>query len=126
MAEQYIDLLIEDDDLKLDADGIPVMTSDKPSIVQDICHAIRESGYAINMIGERNSEKRALLQNKILTIVEDDTRIIPGTAKFYSDPINFKNNVAIYTIVADTYQYGKAKIQIEGNIASGTYSVKSR
>ena len=114
MAEiKYIDLKITDDDLALDSDGTPLTVSDKVSIVQDLCHAIRESGYAVNMIGERNRDMRRLLQQKILEVVENDTRIIPGTANFYEDTVNFVNGVGKYTIIADTYEYGQAQVGIE-------------
>ena len=120
---KYIDLLISDDDLTLDQDGLPQLTSDKPSIVQDICHAIRESGYVVNMIGERDREKRNLAQQNILNLVEDDERIKPGTAEIKENILS--HSEFMYLLSADTYEYGSVNITMETE-SDGSYKIKSR
>jgi len=76
----YIDLLIEDDDIATDAAGQPLLVTDRDVIAQDINHAVRESGLLSDLIGERNKQQRALIRKKLRTIVEDDSRIVPGTS----------------------------------------------
>jgi hypothetical protein len=82
MAEpKYQDLLIVGNDIALDAVGVPMGISDRPSIAQDIKHMIRESGLLVELIGERQADKWALNLSRLENLVESDTRIQPGTAK---------------------------------------------
>lgn len=103
---KYVDIKITDDDLAVNVSGGVEFVSDKESITQDIKHAIRESGYLVNLIGERSKDKRNLLQQKIIIIVEDDTRIIPGTVEMY------EANNERWIIEAETYEYGKVKLTV--------------
>ncbi|MDG9666723.1 DUF2590 family protein [Hahella sp. CR1] len=96
----FIDLHIVNNDISLDAIGVPQEISGRASIAQDIKHMIRESGLLVELIGERNPEKVALNLSRIETRVENDARIKPGTAKVTrTDP------ETVY-ITAKTLKYG--------------------
>lgn len=93
----HIDLLIENDEIKLDADGLPIMCSGVVSIGQDIIHAVRESGLAYQLIANRSSESRSTIETDIKLIVENDERIIPGTVEIIKSGIE-----GVFTISAAT------------------------
>jgi len=76
----YIDLLIENDDIATDEAGQPLFITDRDVIAQDINHAIRESGLLSDLIGERNLQRRAMVRKKLRTVVENDSRVTPGTS----------------------------------------------
>ncbi|WP_163832251.1 DUF2590 family protein [Spartinivicinus ruber] len=101
----YIDLLINENDLVLTIAGEPQLTSDRASIAQDIQHAIRESGLLVDMIGERHPEQRQRLIQELTLLVEDDERLIPGTIIFH------ESRQGRYLLTADTYDYGPVEIQ---------------
>lgn len=97
---RYWDLLIVDDDIGIDSSGCPLMISDRPSIAQDVKHLIRESGLLIELIGERDWERRRLNLNKLERLIDDDERIIPGTSRLIEvDP-------ELYLVTADSVHYG--------------------
>ncbi len=77
--QDWQDLLISDRDITLDAAGMPYTVVNKPSITQDICHMILESGVLVELIGERSESVWANHINRLETMVEDDVRIVPGT-----------------------------------------------
>lgn len=77
----YIDLLIENDELALDANGQPVRIYDRDVIAQDVRHRIRESLLLLSLVGERHKARRKLILNKIKIEVEKDSRIIPGSCE---------------------------------------------
>lgn len=77
---KYIDLLIVNDDVLLTDDGLPTLTDSRPSIAQDVKHMIRETGLLVELVAERDGEKRQLNYNRIIRNVDEDERIIPGTA----------------------------------------------
>ena len=80
-SEKYIDVLVTNDGIALDGFGLPILISGRASIAQDIKHMIRETGLLIKMIGERNPEKIRGFMIQIENKIEDDVRIVPGTAK---------------------------------------------
>lgn len=96
---KYTDILMQNDDIAIDRDNQAVIIEDRTVILQDLVHAIRESGYLVEMIAERGAERRGLLRNKIIDLVEEDTRIVPGTAKFSGEGEQ-------WTLFADTYEFG--------------------
>lgn len=98
---KYFDLKIEDDDLKRDENNQAVLVWDRDSIAQDIKHMIRETGLLVDMIGERNPERRRLLLQKITIEVERDERIVPGTVTITDD-----GSLERWTLHAETYEYG--------------------
>ncbi|MBO0197746.1 DUF2590 family protein [Vibrio sp. 1403] len=81
MSEQYIDLLVSEGGIDFDAGQQPIYTNNRNSIAQDIKHAILESGLLREMQAERNRALRADVLTQIEMLVEDDERIVPGTAE---------------------------------------------
>lgn len=75
----YSDLKITNDTLELDAGNQPVFIYDADVIIQDIRHAIRESGLIELLIAERNQKNRELVFNKLKMLVEEDERIEAGS-----------------------------------------------
>lgn len=76
-----IDLLIQDDDLVLSSIGEPALTKDADCIAQDLRHMIREKGYAVQLVAERNPVTIAATKKRIELEMEEDRRIYPGTAR---------------------------------------------
>ena len=103
----YKDVLITDDDLDIDGDDQAVIIYDLDVIVQDLIHAIRESGYLVEMVAERSDERRQLLIQKIILLCEDDKRIVPGTVTITADPENFTASKGKWALIADTYEFGE-------------------
>ena len=106
----HVDILITADDITLDAAGMPVFTSREASIAQDIKHMIRESGLLTQMIAERDPEKREMLETRIILLVEDDRRLIPGTINFELETPDYQNGEGRWFLTADTYQYGTLQV----------------
>lgn len=97
----YSDIFIENDDIAL-ADGEAVLIENRKVVLQDLIHAIRESGKLYELIAERDPERRRLIRNQIIEIVEEDVRIIPGTVKF-------EGAEREWHISGDTYEFGKLR-----------------
>lgn len=95
----YRDLQINNGDVVLDAGNNPSYLSDRAAIAQDIAHAILDNGLAHLLIGDRGTGVTADTRVKLKLLVEDDTRIVPGTVRIeqlqngqwwvYADTINF-------------------------------------
>lgn len=96
---QYVDLLIIDDDIALTLDGCPATVDGRASIAQDILHMIRETGLLLSLIGQRDQELRQSVLVQLAQAIEDDLRIIPGTAKIT------ESNPEKYWITAKTVDY---------------------
>lgn len=107
---KYIDIKIEDDDLATDVDGLPLFVSDQDSIIQDIKHMIRESGYLISLVAERSPESRQMWIQNIILLIEDDERIIPGSVQMYPATTGDATE-GRWTIEADTYEYGTFNLE---------------
>lgn len=105
--KKYFDLKIVDDALAVDLDGLPQQVWDLDSITQDLKHAIRESGLLVKLIGDRSSELRQLALQDIVLLVEDDTRIIPGTCE-----IEETSTVGTYNLTAQTYEFGSVNLEV--------------
>ena len=75
----YIDLLIADGDLVLDAGGQPVLVEDRACVAQDLMHMILDSFLLTEMIGNRDKMDRRRIMVEISKMVDDDVRIIPGS-----------------------------------------------
>lgn len=83
MADSYpvhIDLKITNDDVELDSSSQPVFIYDVDVVIQDIRHAIRESGLLEKLIAERSFKHRSLVFNQLKILVENDERIEPGSS----------------------------------------------
>ncbi len=108
-TNQWQDILITDRDITLDPAGIPELVISRPSITQDIVHMIMDSGLLIELVGERSHSKWAGNMSKIETLVEDDTRIIPGTIQ-----INWSNREKIYLFAESIVGDIEVGIDVEG------------
>ena len=101
MSAKYIDLLISNDDLTPDAGGIPEKIADRASIAQDLVHMIRESGLLTEMLANR------LNMIKVTLAVDDDERIVPGTAEIT------ETSLGTYLLTAETVDYGPLSLALE-------------
>ena len=99
----YTDLHIKNGDVMLDAGHNPIYLIDRDVIAQDITHAIIESGLAHLLISERNSGITADTKTQIQILVEDDTRIMPGTVKVEKNEL--KNGE--WWVTAQTIEFGE-------------------
>lgn len=104
---KYLDLHIIDDDITPDAGGLPLKLSGRASIAQDIVHMIRERGYLTAMLAERSSRLRRELMVKITIDVDDDPRIIPGTARIE------ESTPGTLWLTAATVDYGEIGLALE-------------
>lgn len=77
----YVDLLIHENDFALDASNQPLPVTDRACIAQDIGHMIRESGLLVTLVAERNRLKQRDCIQQMELKVENDIRLVPGTAK---------------------------------------------
>ncbi len=100
MMEQYIDLLVASGGIDFDAGQQPIYTSDRESIAQDIKHAILESGLLRELQAERNRTLRSDVLTRIEILVEEDERIVPGSAE-----ITEQTSDMIW-VFAETEDYG--------------------
>ncbi|EKO3922791.1 DUF2590 family protein [Vibrio metschnikovii] len=103
---QYQDILIENGDVVLDAGRNPVLIQDRAVIAQDIKHAIIESNLAVDLIAERSPSKKADIRTKLELLVEEDTRLVPGTVRL-EEP----KQGTIY-IFAKTLDFGDLNVEI--------------
>ena len=101
MAEQlYIDLHISNNDLTLDSGGEPVLLNDRDSIAQDIKHLIRESGFMVKIIGQRDPIQVAINLQALELLIEEDIRLIPGTIRIK------QTTTELFFVLADTVAFG--------------------
>lgn len=96
---QQFDLLVTSDDVHFDGVDTLETTDGRPSIAQDVVHAIRESMLLNGLIAQRDLLKRKSIYVQIETLVEDDERIIPGTAKVA------ESDIELVWVQAQTYDY---------------------
>lgn len=108
MPDKYFDLLIIDRDFTLNAGYEPNLAKNQQSIGQDIKHAIIESGLATELVAERSPTMRYDVFTRIILLVEADRRIIPGTAHIKEETAE-----RLY-LTADTYDFGKIGVAIDG------------
>lgn len=111
----YSDLLIDDDDLAVDGAGQAEIVTDRDCIIQDLIHAIRETGYLVTMVAERNPDKRKLLLQEIVLLVEDDERIVPGSVTITENtPSGFGKSWS-WDLMADTYEFNNIQLNLGVN-----------
>lgn len=96
---QYVDLHIVDNDIALEASGCPATIDGRASIAQDILHMIRETGLLRSLIGQRDREVRQSILVQLVQKIEEDERIIPGTARID------ESNPELYWMTAKTFDY---------------------
>lgn len=95
----FRDLFIENEDVVLDAGLNPTIINDRTVIAQDLKHAILESGLAVELVAERSPSEIADVEYRIILLVENDLRIVPGSAK-----IQMIDNKRLLT--ATSYDFG--------------------
>ncbi|MGB3222521.1 MAG: DUF2590 family protein [Desulforhopalus sp.] len=106
MMGKYFDLLITDDDLTPDDAQNPVVISDREVIAQDLIHMIRESGFLPPLVGNRNSDLSERTKVEITIAVDNDYRIVPGSA-YIEEP-----EPGTFYLVADTTDFGPVQISL--------------
>ena len=110
----YWDLRIVGNDIALDVGRQPLKLADRASIAQDIAHMIRERGYLTAMIAERDVRKRKYQMVLITIAVDDDTRIVPGTAQIS------ESTPGELWLTAKTVEYGELTLAMLSTSASPT------
>lgn len=107
MTKLYLDLFIENEDIKLDSGNMPVICDNRISIAQDIKHTILESGLVTLLIAERSRILKRDIILKMMLLTEEDERLIPGTVAITEE----SNNRLFLT--ADTYDFGQINLGID-------------
>lgn len=96
----YFDVLIVGDSIAIDSFGLPLFVEGRASIAQDIKNMIREHGYLVDMVAERNGQRIQRYMTMIEDLVEDDVRIRPGTASLV------RQDNETFLLTAKTMKYG--------------------
>ena len=102
---KYVDLLFTDDDLSLDSAGEPQLIFDRDCITQDVKHLVRDSGLLVEVIGQRDSVAVKANTQKLILMIEEDQRLVPGTVD-----ITRTDNETFF-ITATTYDFGDLSIE---------------
>lgn len=102
----YIDLLIAGNDLVLDPSNQPLLIDDRASIAQDIAHMIRESGLLVTLVAERDPLRQRDCLQQLELRVEDDVRLVPGTARI------LRQTPGEYLVTATTVKFGDVKVTV--------------
>lgn len=102
----YIDLLIEHNDLVLDPSRQPLLIEDRASIAQDIAHMIRDSGLLVTLVAERSRQRQADCILQLELLVENDERLVPGTAQILQD------SPGVYLVTARTLKFGDIEVYL--------------
>jgi hypothetical protein len=105
--KEYRDLLITDDDLALDEAGNSILIFDRDVIAQDLVHMIRESGLLPPLVGNRNRGLVERTKVEITLAVDNDYRIVPGSA-YIEEP-----EPGRFYLTADTIQFGPVGFFLE-------------
>lgn len=103
----YIDLLIEGRSFVLNSGSEPVLCNNKKSIGQDIVHSILESGLATELIAERSPTLRGDILTRLELLIEDDTRIEPGTV------VIAEESAKRLWVTAGTWDFGSISVRAE-------------
>jgi len=105
--DEFRDLLVTDDDLTLDAGANPLLVTDRDVIAQDLVHMIREKGYLPPLVGNRNRDLIDRTKVDITLAVDNDKRIVPGSAVIEEpEPGRFY-------LTADTIKFGPVGFFLE-------------
>ncbi len=102
----YIDLLITNNDLTLDPSNQPLQIDDRASIAQDIAHLIRESGLMVTLLAERDRYRRADCIQQLELLIENDTRLVPGTVRIEN------TTGGQYLVTAKTVEFGSIEVTL--------------
>ena len=101
---EYIDLLIQDNDLVLDLSRQPLLIDDRASIAQDIAHMIRDSGLLVTLVAERDRLRQRDCIQQLELLVENDERLVPGTA------LITQLEPGQYLVTATTLKFGMIEV----------------
>jgi len=103
---EYVDLLIAGNDLALDLSNQPLLIDGRASIAQDIAHMIRESGLLVSLVAERDPLRQRDCLQQLELRVEDDVRLVPGTARIYPQ------TCGAYLVTATTVKFGDVRVTV--------------
>ncbi|WP_085694510.1 MULTISPECIES: DUF2590 family protein [unclassified Pseudomonas] len=103
---EYVDLLIVDNDLALDPSHQPLLIDDRACIAQDIAHMIRDSGLLVVLVAERDRLKQRDCVQRMELLVEDDVRLVPGTARIT------EQSPGVYLVTAKTLKFGSMEVSL--------------
>lgn len=103
---EYVDLLIVDNDLALDPSRQPQLIEDRACIAQDIAHMIRDSGLLVVLVAERDRLRQRDCIQQLELLVEDDERLVPGTARITQQA------PGVYLVTAKTLKFGSIEVTL--------------
>ncbi|SFX92414.1 MULTISPECIES: DUF2590 family protein [unclassified Pseudomonas] len=103
---EYVDLLIVDNDLALDPSRQPLLIDDRACIAQDIAHMIRDSGLLVVLVAERDRLRQRDCIQRLELLVEDDERLVPGTARIT------QQEPGVYLVTAKTLKFGSIEVTL--------------
>lgn len=86
-----LDINITDEDLTLSAQNNVGFITGIAAVVQDLKHMILETGYLVEMIGQRDTAVRADLRQKIAVKCETDKRLMAGSVSVSETQTGFIN-----------------------------------
>lgn len=103
---EYVDLLIANNDLVLDLSQQPVLIDDRACIAQDIAHMIRDSGLLVTLVADRSKLRQRDCIQKMELLVEEDERLVPGTAQITQvEP-------GLFLVTATTLEFGIVEVNL--------------
>ncbi|MBR7196884.1 DUF2590 family protein [Pseudomonas sp. 14A] len=103
---EYVDLLIVNNDLALDPSRQPLLIDDRACIAQDIAHMIRDSGLLVTLVAERDRLRQRDCIQQLELLVEDDPRLVPGTARIT------QQEPGVYLVTAKTLKFGSIEVSL--------------
>lgn len=103
---EYLDLLIVNNDLALDPSRQPLLIDDRACIAQDIAHMIRDSGLLVTLVAERDRLRQRDCIQQLELLVEDDQRLVPGTARIT------QQEPGVYLVTAKTLKFGSIEVSL--------------
>lgn len=103
---EYVDLLIVNNDLALDPSRQPLLIDDRACIAQDIAHMIRDSGLLVTLVAERDRLRQRDCIQQLELLVEDDQRLVPGTARIT------QQGPGVYLVTAKTLKFGSIEVSL--------------
>lgn len=103
---EYVDLLIVNNDLALDPSRQPLLIDDRACIAQDIAHMIRDSGLLVRLVAERDRLRQRDCIQQLELLVEDDQRLVPGTARIT------QQEPGVYLVTAKTLKFGSIEVSL--------------
>ena len=103
---KYLDLTVIEDDLTLDVGGNVEACTDRDVIAQDLVHMIREKGFLPPLVANRN---RDIIDQAIVNItlaVDNDYRIVPGSANIE------ESEAGTFYLIADTIDFDSIYLEL--------------